>query len=196
VHLEFRVQDTGIGIPREKQQEVFEAFSQADASTTRRYGGTGLGLSICRRLFPLLGGEIGLESELGKGTTVCLVVPFRPAPGRGRHLIQSAPAANPRLQRPLHILVADDHPVNQKLVQAMHRQQGHTVVLTSNGLEALAADPTDQFDLILMDVQMPDMDGSEASRGIRAGEAASGGQSRRTPIVALTAHAMASERER
>jgi CheY-like chemotaxis protein len=95
----------------------------------------------------------------------------------------------------LHILVADDHPANQRVVQAMCRQQGHTVVLTPK-LEALAANPTDQFDLILIDVPTPDMDGSEASRGIGAGEAASGGQSRITPIVSLTAHAMASDCER
>jgi PAS domain S-box-containing protein len=337
ITLHFAVRDTGIGIPREKQRDIFEAFSQADPSTARKYGGTGLGLAISSQLIQMMGGEVGLESEVGRGSTFHFTARFAPGSGRtgrapapparleglpvlvvddnptnrrilqdtlaawhmkptaagdgqealatlrdaaaageayplalldghmpgldgfalaeeiqrdallsdtvvvlltsagepgdiarcrelrvGAHLMKpvkqselrtailaalgsplspvesyqlSAISQQPEEPRvpPLHILLAEDNAVNQKLVLGLLEKQGHTVAVAGNGREALAALERETFDLVLMDVQMPEMDGLAATALIRTQEEGSG---RHVPIIALTAHAMKGDRER
>jgi signal transduction histidine kinase/ActR/RegA family two-component response regulator len=188
--LRFEVRDTGIGIPADKQQSIFEAFSQADASTTRKYGGTGLGLAIAARILHLLGGKIWLESEPGKGSTFSFDVPVRlrsvaePVPER--------PSAAEFRVRPLHVLLAEDNHVNQMVAVKMLENWGHSVRVAPNGYEAIREYQHSRFDVVLMDVHMPDLNGLEATREIRAYEIAVG---RRTPIVAMTASAMAEDRQ-
>ena len=202
VRLQFVVSDTGVGVPRGKQLLIFEAFSQADASTTRRYGGTGLGLTISSRLVQMMGGRISVESEPGCGSrfqfTIPLVVSEDSAllsaeDGFGHRRVQTERVATEENQRPLHILLAEDNLVNQRLAVILIEKQGDSVEVAHNGLEVLAALERGTFDLILMDVQMPQMDGFETTIAIRKKERISGGH---IPIVAMTAHAMASDRER
>lgn len=192
VHLSVR--DTGIGIPPEKQRAVFEAFSQADASTTRQYGGTGLGLTICTRLVNLMGGRIWLESVPGVGSTFHFTLPL-PV---GSTLPMAAPpspvaklAASPAALTQLHVLLVEDHPINQKLAMTVLSKWGYKVVLANNGQEAVDMFPTHHWDLVLMDMQMPVMGGLQATRLIRAMEP--GGQ--RVPIIAMTANAMEADRQ-
>jgi PAS domain S-box-containing protein len=190
------VRDTGIGIAPERQGSIFEEFVQADHSITRRYGGTGLGLAISNRLAMLMGGRIELESAVGQGTAVTLLIPATPTAAPAVSAAIEAPAVQP-VRRPSRILLAEDHEVNQLLVHAMLTQGGHEVVLVENGEEALEAvrDSFDRgvsFDLVLMDMQMPIMDGLTATRAIREMEKPTG---RRVPIVALTANAFASDLE-
>ena len=184
--LRFAVEDTGIGIPPAKLGDIFEAFTQADGSHTRRFGGTGLGLTITRRLVDLMGGRLWAESAIGAGSRFSFELPLAavtpPSPA-----VPEATAAEPPLPL-LNVLVAEDNLVNQKVIDAILRRQGWTVTLASNGEEALAHFGEQDFDLILMDVQMPGMDGLEATRRIRDGEQ-SRGDSQRIPILALTAHA-------
>ncbi len=181
----FTVTDTGIGIAPEAQARIFEAFAQADGSTTRRYGGTGLGLAICRQLAELMGGELTVDSRPGEGSAFHVDVPLE---------VTEAPAALPRSPHPLphfintRVLVAEDHPINQKLSQLMLENLGVEVVLASNGKEALVRAQQEPLDLILMDCQMPEWDGLQATRAIRAWEAEAGRA--RLPIIALTANAM------
>jgi two-component system, sensor histidine kinase and response regulator len=203
VTLHFVVRDTGIGISQEKQELVFRPFSQADASTTRRYGGTGLGLTISARLVEIMGGRIWVESEAGQGSEFHFTARLRVA--------EAAPTANvveqarlvdvplrpvddhATVRRALRILVAEDNRVNQILIVRLLEKQGHTTVVASNGLEALAALDKQAFDVVLMDVQMPEMDGFEAATIIRQRE---DGAAARQPIIAITAHAMKGDRER
>jgi CheY-like chemotaxis protein len=220
--LKICVADTGVGIPREQQQIIFEAFQQADTSTTRRFGGTGLGLAISARLISLMGGKIWVESEPGQGARFyCTVVFGRVArigvnPGvisggdpasrnfaNGRHSTngKSNHASSPGLDvkrldvktSRLKILLAEDNIINQKLAVRLLEKQGHEVVVAGDGKEALEKFDQSFFDLVLMDVQMPEMDGLMATSMIRMREQ---GTSRHTPIVALTAHAMKGDRER
>jgi signal transduction histidine kinase/CheY-like chemotaxis protein len=192
--LEFAVRDTGIGIPPEKQRCIFHAFAQADGSMTRRFGGTGLGLTISSRLVEMMGGKIWVESRPGEGSCFRFTIHAGnaeaaevPVPA----VRETAPADIPACH-PLHILVAEDHQVNQQIIMRMLRKYGHSPVLADNGREALQALIRDTFDLILMDVQMPVMNGLEAAQAIRRSERDSG---RHVPIVAMTAHAMKGDRE-
>jgi PAS domain S-box-containing protein len=192
VTLCYSVADTGIGVPENMRNEIFEAFSQGDSSTTRRFGGTGLGLAICRRLVSLMNGSISIESEPGKGSLfqVSLRLPMASAPGAGDRDGGTGAAA----ARCMRVLLAEDNLVNQKLAIAMLQKWGHQVIVANNGREAIDLSAGQSFDLVLMDMQMPEMGGLEATAAIRAREAAAGGA--RLPIIALTANAMSGDRER
>jgi signal transduction histidine kinase/ActR/RegA family two-component response regulator len=194
VILHFEVRDTGIGIPADKQRSIFDPFSQVDNSLTRTYEGTGLGLAISARLVGLMGGLITVESQPGRGSTFHVTVPFGLArsPAVGQPGSATAPQVPPPRRR-LRILLAEDNPVNQKLAVRLLEKQGHTVTTAANGLEVLATLEGGTFDLALMDVQMPEMDGLTAAAAIRRHERAAGGH---LPIVAITAYTMQGDRER
>ena len=192
VDLQFAVRDTGIGIPVEKQGLIFEPFRQAEGYMTRKYGGTGLGLAIVTRLLDLVGGRIWVESKEGAGSTFCFTVPFlmsdKPlTPGNDSGMLSEA------LTSPLAILVAEDNHVSRLLVGQLLEREGHTVTEALTGLEAVTLYERGTFDLILMDIQMPDMDGFEATAEIRERERATG---EHVPIIAVTAHAIKGDRER
>ena len=197
VRIRFSVIDTGIGIPPEKQAAIFEPFGQADDSISRRYGGTGLGLSISTRLVELMGGRLSCASQVGAGSTFTFSVDF-PAAGAAagadatQPVVETTEAATDR-KPALNILVADDNTVNSELVARLLRKEGHAVVLVENGYRALLAVESRRFDLVLMDVQMPEMDGLAATAAIRDRERKTGGH---LPIVAVTAHAMRGDREK
>ena len=191
IELRCEVVDTGIGISDAVRDKLFDRFTQADGSVSRRFGGTGLGLSICKQLTELMGGEIGIESEEGKGSTFWFTVPCRPGePPNEAERDHAAPW--PGQVEPLRVLVAEDHPLNQMLVSTMLGRAGHYVDLASNGIEAVSAVKTAPYDLVLMDIQMPEMDGLTATREIRRLP----GALAQIPIIALTANAMAGDRER
>jgi len=195
--LEFAVHDTGIGIPVEKQQTIFQAFSQADGSMTRRFGGTGLGLTISSRLVAMMGGSISVESRPGEGS--CFRFAIR-APGAGEASLAQLSARLANAAEPantpgtgIRILLAEDNPVNQRLVVKTLVKWGHQVKVAANGRDTVQAWIQDSFDVILMDVQMPLMTGFEVTEAIRRAEAGSG---HHIPIIAMTAHAMKGDRER
>ncbi len=190
VTIRMTVADTGVGIPPEKHDSIFENFTQADGSTTRKYGGTGLGLAISARLVSMMGGRIWVESEPGRGSTFHLTVSLTPAPPVPRELPVAAPA--PALAS-LRVLLAEDNEVNQLLARRLLEQAGHKVTAVGNGLEVLAALETGTFEVILMDVQMPELDGFAATAAIRAAERQTG---MHQPIIAMTAHALKGDRER
>ena len=191
----FAVRDSGIGIPPEKLGSIFEAFSQADTSTTRNYGGTGLGLTICQQLVRLMGGQLTLESQVGHGSTFRFTLPCEPdhAPAPTAAPRHSAPGGLDRLPA-LRVLLVEDHPVNQMLATRVLEKWGQTVIPALNGqvaLELIARG--ERFDLVLMDMQMPVMGGVEATQRIRALEIARGLQPH--VIIAMTANAMQGDRE-
>jgi len=192
VALHFSVTDTGIGIPLEKQNVIFEPFTQADGSTTRKFGGTGLGLAICSRLISLMGGEIWVESSSERpGSTFH----FTACVGVGQDPVRKpVPVAAQSLRRSLRILLAEDNPVNQMLAVRLLEKRGHSVIVTKNGRDAVTALSKDNaFDMVLMDVEMPEMNGFEATIAIREKEKSSGAH---LPIVAMTAHALKEDKER
>jgi CheY-like chemotaxis protein len=213
--LHFAVSDSGIGIPPDKHESIFDAFTQADNSTTRKYGGTGLGLTICARLVARMGGRIWLESELGRGSTfhftaqfgrqeTSSIQPVQPLKTLEACLAPVGPSTERRSSRlsighvlpegcaRLQILLAEDNPVNQLLAVRLLRKYGHEVTVAANGKEALEMLEKQAFDLLLMDIQMPEMDGLQATAMIRARERQTGGH---LPIVAMTAHTMNGDQE-
>jgi signal transduction histidine kinase/CheY-like chemotaxis protein len=194
--IEFAVRDTGMGIPKEKQDSIFQAFAQADGSMTRRFSGTGLGLTISSRLVEMMGGKIWVESLPAQGSCFRFTIPAtEPAfdePVPAVSPVSPAIPCGPGEHHPLRILVAEDHPVNQQIVMRMLENYGHRAVLAGNGREVLQALTQSPFDLILMDVQMPIMNGLEAAQAIRRTERGSG---HHIAIIAMTAHAMKGDRE-
>jgi len=204
--LHFSVRDTGIGIPPEKQEAIFEAFAQVDGSTTRNYGGTGLGLTIASQLIEQMRGKIWIESTVGQGTTFHFTAWLGIAPELSSAAFAassardadgeawSAGSDHPDERTGLHVLLAEDNVINRALATGILGKRGHAIVHAVNGREAVEIASGGAFDVIFMDVQMPEMDGFEATRRIREMEQASGRV--RTPIVAMTAHAMQGDRER
>ncbi len=194
IDVRLTVQDTGIGIPSERQAAIFESFTQADGSTTRRFGGTGLGLTISRQLVEAMGGRIDLLSETGKGSTFRIELTLPKQIGVLRPAVpqpSDRPAAPVRTG--LRVLVVEDNMVNQKVARRLMERQGCRTDAAANGLEAVETLARLPYDLVFMDVQMPEMDGYEATAEIRRREAAVGGH---IPIIAMTAHAMQGDRER
>jgi CheY-like chemotaxis protein len=225
VQLRFSVSDTGIGIPAEKQPLIFSAFTQADGSTTRKYGGTGLGLAISGQLVEMMGGRIWVESPAPRVASLC--VPGSALSGGGSeswiaeskeeiggpgsvfsftvHVgIGASEQIRKAVDQPidariysesekLSILIAEDNLVNQKLAAGLLSKHGHRLVLAANGRESVESYERESFDIVLMDVQMPEMNGFEATRAIREIERVRG---RHVPIIAMTAHAIKGDRER
>jgi signal transduction histidine kinase/ActR/RegA family two-component response regulator len=198
--MHLSVTDTGIGIQADKQSAIFDSFAQADASTTRKFGGTGLGLSIVAQLTRLMGGRIWVESEFGFGSTFHVAIPFQSLPMKesagktNRHAVVPIPSPAQRGPiTPLRILLAEDNAVNALLALTLLRKVGHEVRHVVTGRQALDALSLREFDVVLMDVQMPDMDGLAATAEIRRSEGETG---RHVAIIAFTAHAMAEDRKR
>lgn len=190
--LRMEVNDTGCGISQHDSQSLFEAFKQVDASTTRRYGGTGLGLSICKKLTELMAGQIGVNSEVGQGSTFWIEIPYQA--GRVQQSPRNIQVATEQIDlQGINVLLVEDNLVNQKVAQAYLKKLGIDSVLADNGQRALDVLEKQSFDLILMDCQMPVMDGITASKAIRSG--AVGKKAQQTPIVALTANVLEEEEQ-
>jgi len=197
VRLRCEVIDTGIGIPKERQDKIFKRYAQAEDSTARRYGGTGLGLTITRELIHLMGGDIGLESEVGKGTNFWFELPFALAPAEGEAAAPAAQEASPHTGIPAakaRVLVAEDHELNRSFIRRLFENIGIVnYAFAQSGREAVEEVLKNNFTAVLMDCHMPEMDGYIATAAIRNLPDAF---QRKVPIVAMTANAMEGERER
>jgi len=195
--IRFSVIDTGVGIPEEMQATVFEQFTQADSSTTRSFGGTGLGLAICKQLVELMGGTIGVKSEPGRGSEFWFLLSLQettdhlPGTGVESGLVADAAKGNTKPAEGCRILLAEDNPINQIFGRKLLQMMGAEVTVANNGEEAVALVQEDSFDLVLMDCQMPIVDGYQATGRIRD----LGGEYKNLPIIALTAFAMAEDRD-
>jgi PAS domain S-box-containing protein len=191
--VHFEVRDTGIGIAPQAASRLFQSFSQADGSTTRKYGGTGLGLAISKQLAELMGGEIGMESAAGEGSRFWFTARLAKAAGAGRDAEAARHEEGVAIPRSMRVLVAEDNGVNQKVIQHMLARFGIEPEMAADGQEAVQAASRSRYDLILMDCQMPGLDGFEATAEIRRNEQP---HLSRQPIVAMTANAMPGDRER
>jgi len=197
LYIKFSIIDTGIGIPADKQQLIFEAFCQADSSTTRKHGGTGLGLAISSQLVTLMGSKIHVDSKPGEGSTFWFTCRLQKAQDGAEDGVQ---ARQPTISFPdqqdiirgMKILVVEDEAINQMLMTALLTQFGFVVTTVENGKKAVEKAAAEDYQLILMDLQMPDMDGFEATRRIKAMT----DRPNLPPIIALTAHAMGKDREK
>jgi len=184
--LQFAIRDTGIGIAAETIAGLFVNFTQADASITRKFEGTGLGLAICRRLVDLMGGDIGLESTLGEGTTVRFHIPYTAATEEVEEAAKPVAVSHYETRRSLRILAAEDNRINQLIIQSLMESQGHHIDIAADGAAAVAAHEAGVYDLILMDVRMPEVSGPDATRTIRKLP----GDKSKIPIIAVTADAV------
>jgi CheY-like chemotaxis protein len=193
--LRFEVQDTGVGIPPEKQAGIFDAFTQADSSVTRQYGGTGLGLAICKRLVELMGGQIGVYSQPGQGSCFWFEVPLPVIQENAPEETTAQPSGSTLNSHELdgvRVLLVEDNPVNQKVAIRMLQKLGCVVELAENGQQALEKLERASYDIVLMDMQMPVMDGLTATRLLRQREQQTG---HHQVVIALTANAMQTDRE-
>jgi len=212
IHITFTVQDTGIGIPKDKHQTIFEGFKQVNGSTTRKYGGSGLGVTIAKQLVELMDGNLQLESEEGKGTKFWFTMPF-PQPDintsipslLGNHSFQTIDtkespmtqhSMNEAIIHDVKILLVEDYPTTQQIVMTYLQMDGFTVDLAENGQKATEAFEKNKYDIILMDIQMPEMDGFEATKIIREIEKNNSDRHFKTPIIAMTAHAIKGFRDK
>ena len=190
--VRFDVIDTGIGIAQEIIPNMFDRFTQADSSTSRKYGGTGLGLAICKQFVELMGGEITVESEPGRGSTFSFTLPFRAPQPDSEQTDGDGIDLDHLTVRPMRILLAEDNDINQLFITTMLEKVGHEVDVVENGELAVSAVKVGAYDLVLMDIHMPGMDGIEATQAIRR----SNGDFADVPIIALTANSMKGDRER
>jgi len=203
VSLKISVSDSGIGLSKIQQEKIFEAYSQATASTTRKSGGTGLGLTISRKIIHSMGGELAVESEEGKGATFFFVITLKEAPAsvaeeeeipKETAEVSKTDAVSEKQTDEIHVLVAEDNPINQKLIQVVLKKLGLKVTLADNGEKAVEARKQNHYDMIFMDIQMPVMGGVEATHEILVYEKEQG--EAHIPIIALTANALSGDREK
>jgi CheY-like chemotaxis protein/HPt (histidine-containing phosphotransfer) domain-containing protein len=189
--VRFEIADTGIGIDEAAQASLFQKFTQADVSISRRFGGTGLGLAIAKQLVELMGGTIGFSSARGEGSLFCFEIPLEHVAAPAAKMPEAATAVPAAPRRALDVLIAEDNKVNQKVAQLIVSKVGHRVDLADDGRQAVEAARANHYDVILMDLQMPELDGMAAAKEIRQ----LSGQAGQVPIIALTSHAMAGMRE-
>jgi CheY-like chemotaxis protein len=193
VRLRFEITDTGIGIPPESIPNLFDEFTQADVSTTRKFGGTGLGLSICKRLVEKMNGEIGVSSKVGEGSTFWFTIQLNPASAPEATVNKGTLAEIPHREKPWRILVGEDNQVNQMIIRKMLEKLDIRCEIAGDGKEVIAALQSRPYDLVFMDCHMPEMDGYDATAFIRESKSIPDNQ---IPIIAMTANAMQGDREK